>query len=121
MTQLHVEAARDALRVWYAAVDRYRADKLAPDAAALLDYELEKFREKISAGIVRELLALIDAAPKPTNDKATYYNGELSVVRWGNEVAICIDDKLLFEIAPEVDPDEAERIARTFLPPRSEP
>jgi len=40
----------------------------------------------------------------------------LVVMRWGDEVSICVGDKLMFEIAPEVDPDEADKLARSFLP-----
>jgi len=40
----------------------------------------------------------------------------LRVMRWGDEVAICLGDELVFEIAPGADPDVAEKLARSFLP-----
>lgn len=42
--------------------------------------------------------------------------GELSVFRWADEVAIALDNVVVFEIAPDTDPDLAEALARSFLP-----
>ena len=81
--------------------------------------ELEREIELNSAGVwdlpgVRELIVReLRAARVPPVQRP---EGELRVIRWGNEVGICLGDDLVFEIAPDVDPEVAEALARSFLP-----